>query len=119
MWEVKATTLKELNDSKKMDFTAFMSNLKTHEMEIKAREEQKPQKKKSVAFKISPGSSDDEEEPTEEEIMSMIVKKVGWMFYKKGQFDNKKNRREEKKKAKEGCATIARSSDISQRIARR
>ena len=36
-WEVKATTLKELNDSNEMDFTAFMGNLKTCEMETKAR----------------------------------------------------------------------------------
>ena len=38
-WEVKATTLKELNDRKEMDFSGFISNLKTHEMEMKVREE--------------------------------------------------------------------------------
>jgi len=43
--EVKATTLKELNDNKKIDFTAFMENLNTHEMELKAREDCEPQKK--------------------------------------------------------------------------
>ena len=36
LWEVKATTLKELNDSKEMDSTIFMGNLKTHEKDIKA-----------------------------------------------------------------------------------
>ena len=34
-WEVKVTTLKELNDSKKIDFTAFRGNLKTHEWSSK------------------------------------------------------------------------------------
>ena len=41
-WDVKATTLKELNDKEQMDFTAFMGNLKTHEMDTKAREEKEP-----------------------------------------------------------------------------
>jgi len=31
-WKVKAITLKELNDKEKMDFTAFLENLKTHEI---------------------------------------------------------------------------------------
>ena len=57
-----------------MDFRIFMGNLKTHELEIKAREEQESQKKKSVAFKVSPGSTNDEEEPDEEEIISMIMR---------------------------------------------
>ena len=43
-WEIKATTLKELNDKKEMNFTAFMGNLKTHEMEMKVREEREPKK---------------------------------------------------------------------------
>ena len=34
-WEVKATTLKEYNDKEKI---TFMGNLKTDEMEIKAKE---------------------------------------------------------------------------------
>ena len=41
-----------------------MGNLKTHEMEIKAREEQESQKKKSMAFKVSPEDLDDEEDPS-------------------------------------------------------
>ena len=36
-WEVKATTLKELNNREKIDFITFMGNLKTHEMEMKVR----------------------------------------------------------------------------------
>jgi len=38
-WEVKAVTLKELNDNDKMDLSEFREKLKTHEMERKVREE--------------------------------------------------------------------------------
>ena len=34
-WEVKATTLKELNDREEMDFSDFIENLKNHEMVMK------------------------------------------------------------------------------------
>jgi len=47
---VKATTLKEPNDREEMDFSGFIRNLKTHEMEMKLREEREPLKKKSIAF---------------------------------------------------------------------
>jgi len=36
-WEVKATTLKELHDKEEMNFSRFIRNLKTHEMERKVR----------------------------------------------------------------------------------
>ena len=36
-WEVKATTLNELNDKEEMKLISLIGNLKTHEMEIKAR----------------------------------------------------------------------------------
>ena len=52
-WEVKATSSKELNDKKEMDFTAFMRNLKTHEIEMKARKDCEPQKENGVALKAS------------------------------------------------------------------
>ena len=38
-WEVKSTTLKELNDKEQMDFMGLIGNLKTHEMERKVRED--------------------------------------------------------------------------------
>ena len=41
-WEVKATTLKELNDKKVIELIGLISNLKTHEMERKVREETTP-----------------------------------------------------------------------------
>ena len=37
-WEIKATTLKELNDKDEMELISLIGNLKTHEMEKKARE---------------------------------------------------------------------------------
>ena len=52
-WEVKATTLKELNDREEMDFFGFISNLKTHEMKMKVREEREAPKKKVIAFKAT------------------------------------------------------------------
>ena len=57
-WEVKATTLKELNDREKMDFSGFIGNLKTHEMKMKGREGREPTKKKSIAFKATPSIED-------------------------------------------------------------
>jgi len=55
-WKVKVITLKELNDKKEMKLIGLIGNLKTHEMERKAREETTPQKKKTIAFKIIPPS---------------------------------------------------------------
>ena len=44
-WEVKATTLKELNDKKEMELIGLIGNLKSHKMERKIREEIAPKKK--------------------------------------------------------------------------
>ena len=52
-WEVKVTTLKELNGKEEMELIGLIGNLKTHEMEIKAREEMAPLKKKAITFKSS------------------------------------------------------------------
>ena len=52
VWEVKATTLKDLNDREEMNFTTFMKNLKTHEMEMKVRKDREPQN--DIALKVSP-----------------------------------------------------------------
>ena len=38
-WEIKATTLKELNDKDEIELISLIENLKTHEMEKKGREE--------------------------------------------------------------------------------
>ena len=55
--EIKATTLKELNDKDEMELISLIGNLKTHEMEKKGREEAAPQKKKSITFKSTPPST--------------------------------------------------------------
>jgi len=73
-WEVKATTLKELNDKEEMELIGLIDNLKTHEMERKAREETPPQKKKTIAFKSTLTISDDEEEEEDDEDLSLLVR---------------------------------------------
>ena len=47
-WEVKTTTLKELNDCEETKFFEFIGNLKTHEMKMKVREGREEQKKKKL-----------------------------------------------------------------------
>ena len=83
-WEVKATTLKELNDREEMDFSGFIENLKTHEIEMKVREEREPPKKKSIAFKATPSSIEEELSKDSDEDFVMLIRNVGKMFYKKG-----------------------------------
>ena len=77
--EVKATTLKELNDKEEMELIGLIGNLKTHEMERKAREETTPQKKKTIAFRSTPTIFDDEED---DEDLSLLVRNVRRMYDK-------------------------------------
>ena len=56
-WEVKTIILKELNDREEMDFSGFIENLKTHEMELKLREERETPKKKMILSKLLPPPS--------------------------------------------------------------
>jgi len=58
-WEVKATTLKELNDKEEIEFIGLIGNLKTHEMERKEREEMAPP---TITFKSSSTYSDEVDE---------------------------------------------------------
>jgi len=84
-WKVKATTLKELNNREEMDFSGFIRNLKTHEMEMKMREERKTLKKKAIAFNATPSFFDEKESSEDDdEDFAMLIRKVGKMFYKKG-----------------------------------
>ena len=87
LWQVKSTTLKELNDKEEMELISLTSNLKTHEMERKAREEMAPQKKMMLAFKSAPTISDDEEE--EDEDLVLLVKNVRRM-YNNAKFNNRR-----------------------------
>ena len=63
-WEVKATTLKELNDKEEMDLIGLIGNLKTHEMERKARKEM-------IVFKSTPTIFDDDDEEDDKELSSL------------------------------------------------
>ena len=88
-WEVKATTLKELNDKEEMKLIGLIGNLKNHELERKAREEMAPQKKKVIAFKSTLTISDDDDEEEDDEELSLLVKNVRRM-YNKAKFNNKR-----------------------------
>jgi len=46
--------LKKLNDKEEMELIGLIGNLKTHEIERKAREDMALQKKKVVTFKSTP-----------------------------------------------------------------
>jgi len=86
---VKATTLKELNDKEEMELIGLIGNLKTHEMERKARKEMAPQKKKVTTFKSTPTISDDDDEEEDDEEFSLIVKNIRRM-YNKVKFNNRR-----------------------------
>ena len=89
-WEVKATTINELNDAKEMDFNIFMGNLKTHEMEMQARASKEIQakeaQKRSVALRASKAIavSDSESSSEEEEKLQRSQKLLGDCFSKEG-----------------------------------
>jgi len=81
-WEVKTTTLKELNDKEEMELIGLIGNLTTHEMEKKASEEAAQQKKKTIAFKSTPTISKDYEEEEDDEDLSLLVRNVRRMYNK-------------------------------------
>jgi len=86
-WEVKAATLKEINDREEMNFSGFIRNLKTNEIEMKVRGEREPPMKKFLTFKVTP-SSIEEEESSEDGDEDFAIRRVGKMFYKKGRQSN-------------------------------
>ena len=71
-WEVKATTLKELNNKEEMELISLIGNLKTHEMERKARDEMAPSKKKAITFKSFSTYSDEDDEEEDDEDLSLL-----------------------------------------------
>ena len=72
-----------------MDFSDFTGDLKTHEMEMKVREEREATKKNAIAFKATPSSyNEDESSEDYDEDFAMLIRKVGKMFYKKGRQSN-------------------------------
>ena len=68
-----------------MELIGFIGNLKTHEMERKAREEMVPLKKKAITFKASSTFSDEDDD----EDLSLLVKNVRRM-YNKVKFQNRR-----------------------------
>ena len=97
-WKVKSTILKKLNDKKELKLISPIGNLKTHEMEWKARKEKALQKKKIFAFKSTPAISDDEEDDQkDDEDLSLFVKNVRRM-YNKTKFNNQRRRQGKKDK---------------------
>ena len=122
-WEIKATTLKELNDKDEMDLISLIGNLKTHEMEKKAREEAAPPKKKSMAFKSSSTLEDDEEDEEEDEELSLLVRNVKRMYRRnklnfRRKFEGKEERRIICYNCRKPGHIMAESPDISWPIAR-
>ena len=101
---MKATTLKELNDREEMDFSRFIENLKTYEMEMKVREDREPPKKKSIVFRVSPSIPEDEDsmDKNEEEDFTTLIRKVGKMFYNKGRKTNFRRSRQQEKFERKG-----------------
>ena len=51
-----------------MELIGLIENLKTYEMERKAREEKAPQKKKTLAFKSTPTISDEDEKEEDDDL---------------------------------------------------
>jgi len=89
-WEVKFTTLKELNGKEEMELIGLIENLKTHEIERKVREEKAPQKKKTFAFKFTPTISDlEDDDQDNDEDLFFLVKNVRRM-YNKAKFNNQR-----------------------------
>ena len=88
-WEINSTTLKELNDKKKMELICLNGNLKIHEREKKARDENAPQMKKSLTFKSTPTISDDEDDDHKDDEDLSLVKNVR-RTYNKAKFNNRR-----------------------------
>jgi len=73
-----------------MELIGLIGNLKTHEMERKAKEEKILLKKKLLAFKSTLTVSDDEDDDQEDdEDLSLLVKNIRRMF-NKANFNNQK-----------------------------
>ena len=71
-----------------MDFSGFIGNLKTHEMEMKVREERKTPKKKVIAFKATPFTINEDSSEDRDEDFAVLIRRVGIMFYEKGRQNN-------------------------------
>ena len=73
-----------------MNFSDFIGNLKTHEIEMKVHKEREPLKKKSIELRTNSSIAEEDEfmdEGKEEEFV-MLVRKVEKLFYKQGRMSN-------------------------------
>ena len=57
-----------------MKLIGLIENLKTHEIERKAKKEMSSQKKKCIAFKFTHTISDGDDEEEDDEELSLLVK---------------------------------------------
>ena len=62
-----------------------MGNLKTYEMEMKARKSREPQKEKGIAFKTNQEDSDEEEGNISigKDDFALLIENVAQLLYKK------------------------------------
>ena len=72
-----------------MELISLIGNLKTNEMERKAREDMAPSKKKTIAFKSQSIHSDEDDEEEDDEDLSLLGKNVRRM-YNKAKFSNRR-----------------------------
>ena len=79
--------MKELNDKEEMELIGLIENLKTHEIERKARKEMVPQKK--IAFKSTSTISDNDDDEEDDKEFFFLVKNV-WKMYNKAKFNNRR-----------------------------
>ena len=103
--------MKELNDKEEMELIGLIGNLKTHEMERKAREEMAPSKKKTIAFKSQSSYSDEDNEEENDEELSLLVKNVQRM-YNKAKFQGRRRWQGGKEEKKIICFNCQRPGHI-------
>jgi len=80
-----------------MELIGLIDNLKTHEMERKAREETAPQKKNTIVFKSTPTIFGEDEEEEYDEDLSFLVRNVRRM-YNKVKINNSSDGKERRKR---------------------
>jgi len=114
--------LKQLNNREEIDFSGFIGNLKTHEMEMKVWEEIEPLKKKFIAFRVFPSilEKEDSKDKNKEEDFAMLIRKVGKMFYNKRRKSNfwrsRQKEKFERKKGEDGSFLSLQEDGPSYRI---
>ena len=107
----KSNNLEGTNDKEEMELIGLIGNLKTHEMERKAREDMAPSKKKTIAFKSQSTHSDEDDEEDDDEELSLLVKNVRRM-YNKAKFQGRRRWQGGKEERKIICFNCQRPGHI-------